>query len=68
MAYRAFRTERGEPKSHFRRSCKICIETQCGCSLPFRKMRQVRRWNALDNKPILPKYKIRFMFRNWGTD
>lgn len=31
------------PKTHYRKGCKICIETQCGCFLPFRRLKPCTR-------------------------
>lgn len=38
------------PKTHFKRTCKICLEMapNGGCMLPFRLLRQVRRWAKID--------------------
>lgn len=38
------------PKTHLDRTCEICIEQapRGGCMLPFRRLRQVRRWAKID--------------------
>ena len=60
---RAFLDKNGMPKSHRRRGCKECLEfPKGGCMLPFRKLRQVRRWKAMQDKPILFKSRV---FKNF---
>lgn len=59
---KAFVAKDGNPKTHFKRSCKICVESHCKCTLPFRKMRKVRLYKAMMDKPILFKAFVRIDF------
>lgn len=48
----------GMPKTHRRpRTCKDCQDNPKGaCLLPFRKARPVRKFSAMDKKPMLRPY------------